>query len=128
MIIDDKITDQKLQYHTNMLTISALSSDIIDKQKQQGRVIEQAKFAYFPLGKSLENQTKTMEDQGGKQITAIESRTEKQLLQTDQKSIAALFSKDILAEEALDKLIKIIKIEKEVNRDDLIFKTDNKKG
>lgn len=77
MIIDDKITDQKLQYHTNMLTISALSSDIIDKQKQQGRVIEQAKFAYFPLGKSLENQTKTMEDQGGKQITAIESRTEK---------------------------------------------------
>ena len=34
-----------------------------------------------------------MEDQGGKQITAIESRTEKQLLQTDQKPIAFVFKR-----------------------------------
>ena len=44
------------------------------------------------------------------------------------KNQLPLFSKDILTEEAIDELIKIIKIEKEVNRDDLIFKTDNKKG
>ena len=51
MIIDDKITDQKLQYDTNMLTkVSALSSGIIDKQEYQDRVLQQAKFAYFPLG------------------------------------------------------------------------------
>ena len=30
-------------------------------------IIEQAKFNYSPLGKSLENQTKTIKDQGEKQ-------------------------------------------------------------
>ena len=48
-----------------------------------------------------------IEDQGGKQIKAIESRAEKQLLHTDQKSIAALFSRHILTEEAIDELIKL---------------------
>ena len=38
-----------------------------------------------------------------------------------------MFSKDFLTEEAIDELIKITKIEKEVNRDDLIYKTSNKK-
>ena len=33
----------------------------------EGRIIEQAKFNYSPLGKSLENQTKTIKDQGEKQ-------------------------------------------------------------
>ena len=86
---------------------TALSSDIIDKQEYHDRVIEQAKFAYFPLVKSLEKQAKMIEDQGGKQIKAIESRAEKQLLHTDQKSIAALFSRHILTEEAIDELIKL---------------------
>ena len=35
-------------------------------------MIEQAQFAYFPLGKAFEKQTKTIEDQGKKQIKAIE--------------------------------------------------------
>ena len=33
----------------------------------ESRIIEQAKFNYSPLGKSLENQTKTIKDQGEKQ-------------------------------------------------------------
>ena len=33
----------------------------------QGRVIEQAKFAYSPLGKPFERQIQTIEDQGEKQ-------------------------------------------------------------
>ena len=36
------------------------------------RMIEQAKFAKFPLGKAFEKQTKTNEDQEEKQINAIE--------------------------------------------------------
>ena len=36
------------------------------------RMIEQAKFAKFPLGKAFERQTKTNEDQEEKQINAIE--------------------------------------------------------
>ena len=38
----------------------------------QRRVIEQARFTYSSLGKNLEKQTKTVEDQGKKQIAAIE--------------------------------------------------------
>ena len=35
-------------------------------------MIEQAQFAYSPLGKAFEKQTKAIEDQGKKQIKAIE--------------------------------------------------------
>ena len=58
--------------------ISALSSGKIDKYElitneeilspDQRRVIEQAKFAYSPLGKDFEKQTKTIEEQGKKQV------------------------------------------------------------
>ena len=36
-------------------------------------MIEQAKFIYYPLGKAFEKQTKTTEDQGRKQIEAIQN-------------------------------------------------------
>ena len=68
MTIDDKIRDEKLQYDLNKeaAKISALSSGKIDKYEylkgeeilppDQRRVIEQAKFAYSPLGKAFEKQ------------------------------------------------------------------------
>ena len=37
----------------------------------QQQIIEQAKFTYSPLGKSFEKETKTIEDQGKKQIDAL---------------------------------------------------------
>ena len=64
---------EKLQYDINReaAKISALSSGKIDKYEyltgdeilpfDQRRVIEQAKFAYSPLGKAFEKQTKTIE-------------------------------------------------------------------
>ena len=70
MTIDDKIRDGKLQYdfNTEVAKISASSSEKIDKYEyltveeilpsDQRRVIEQAKFTYSPLGKSLENKQK----------------------------------------------------------------------
>ena len=39
----------------------------------QRQIIEQAKFAYSPLGKAFEKQTKTIECQGEKEIKAIEN-------------------------------------------------------
>ena len=36
----------------------------------QKQVIEQAKFTFSPLGKDFEQQTKTIEDQGEKQVNA----------------------------------------------------------
>ena len=78
MRIADKIRDEKLQYDINReaAKILALSSWKIDKYEyladeetlpsDQRRVIEPAKFTYSYLGKALEDQTKTMEDQGKK--------------------------------------------------------------
>ena len=39
----------------------------------QQQIIEQTKFTYSPLGKAFEKQIKTIEDQGKKQIDALES-------------------------------------------------------
>ena len=66
MNIDDKIRNEKLQYHLNReaAKILALSSgkihkyeyltgeDILPPNKQQ--IIEQAKFTYSPFGKNFE--------------------------------------------------------------------------
>ena len=75
MTTDDKIRNEKLQYDLNreLAQISALPSGKIDKYEyptgeeilplDSGRVIEQAKFNYTPLGKAFEKQTKMIEDQ-----------------------------------------------------------------
>ena len=74
MTIDDKIWDEKKQYDVNReaAKVSALSSGKIDKYEflivkeilpsDQSRIIEQAKFAYSPLGKAVEKQIQIMED------------------------------------------------------------------
>ena len=88
MTIEDQIKDEKLQYDINReaAKISALSSGKIDKYEyvtgeeilppNQQQIIEQAKFTYSPLGKAFEKQTKTIEDQGEKQMKAIQSNKE----------------------------------------------------
>ena len=80
MTLEDQIRDENLQYDINRETakISALSSGKIDKYEyltgeeilpsNQQQITEQAKFTYSPLGKAFEKQTKTIEDQGEKQI------------------------------------------------------------
>ena len=80
MTIDDKIREEKLQYDINReaAKISGLSSGKIDKQENltgeeilpsnQRQIIEQAKLAYSPLGKTFEKQTKMIEYQGEKQM------------------------------------------------------------
>ena len=76
MTIDDQIRDENLQYDINKeaAKISALSSgklhkyeyltgkDILPSNQQQ--LIEQTKFMYSPLGKALDKQIKTIEEQG----------------------------------------------------------------
>ena len=83
MTINDQIRDEKLQYDINReaAKISALSSGKIHKYEyltgedilpsNQQQIIEQTKFTYSPLQKAFEKQTKTIEDQGEKQIDAL---------------------------------------------------------
>ena len=89
--------EEKLQYNINReaAKISALSSGKIDKYEyltgeeilpsNQQQIIEQAKFTYYPLGKAFEKQTKTIEDQGTNQISAIKE-SGKQILESNEVS------------------------------------------
>ena len=84
MTINDQIRDEKLQYDINReaAKISALSwgkihkyeyytgEDILPSNQQQ--IIEQSKFTYSPSGKAFEKLVKTIEDQGQKQVKALE--------------------------------------------------------
>ena len=84
MTIVDQIRDEKLQYDITRKAakISALSSNKIGKYEyltgeeilpsNQKQIIEQAKFTYSPLGKAFEKQIKIIEDQGKKQVEALE--------------------------------------------------------
>ena len=93
MTIEDQIKDEKLQYDINReaAKISALSSGKIDKYEyltgeeilpsNQQQIIQQAKFNYSPLGNALQKQIKTIEDQGKKQVKAIQDN--KQIVNKD---------------------------------------------
>ena len=86
MTIEDQIKDEKLQYDINReaAKISALSTGKLDKYEyltgkeivpsNQQQIIQQAKFNYSPLGKAIEKQRKTIENQGEKQVKAIQDK------------------------------------------------------
>ena len=102
MTIDDKIKDEKLPYDNNReaAEISALLSGKIDKYKYltgEG-IIEQANFTYFPLGKAFEKQIKTIEEQGKKQVEALEVLKPEENKE-DVKSAEGLFPKWIRTNE-----------------------------
>ena len=70
-------------------------------------MIEQAKFTYSPLGKALEKQTKTIEDQSEKKTKVIKIGVKGQILDTYLKSSTDLFSKKKLSEKAMCELTKL---------------------
>ena len=85
MTINEQIKDEKLQYDINREApkISSLSSGKIQKYEyltgedilpsNQQQIIQQAKFTYSLLEKAFEKQIKTIEDQGKKQVDALEN-------------------------------------------------------
>ena len=127
MTIEDQIKDEKLQYDINReaAKISALSSGKIDKYEyltgeeilpsNQQQIIEQAKFTYSPLGKAFEKQIKTIEDQGEKQIKAIQNNTR-------EAPIKNVIPENILNDEAKKEIDKITEIEKIVDREKLVYR------
>ena len=125
MTIDDQIRDEKLQHDFNRKSamILALSSNKIDKYEyitgegilpsNRQKIMEQAKFTYFPLGKALEKQTKTVEDQGEKQVKASQDLKLKEQI----KSIERIFSEGY----------KIVEIKNEINKIEEYEKKKKKK-
>ena len=132
MTINDQIRDEKLHYDINReaVKISALPSGKIHKYEyitgedmlpsNQQQITEQAKFTYSPLGKAFEKQTKTIEDQGQKQVGALNTL----------KSNKKLTTEDVIRKNALNndgakkELDKIKEIEKNVDREKLVYETN----
>ena len=95
------------------------------KRSNQQQIIEQAKFTYSPLGKALQKQTKSIEDQGKKQIKAIQDKRSIKSIEKFNYDIndspLALKEKEIynkLTEESFEKMNNL---DKKVNNK-LLFK------
>ena len=83
MTVDDKIKDEKLKCNIKRKAtkIIVFSSGKVNEYEyfrgeeillsDQSRIIKQAKFTYSPLGKAFQKPTKTIEDQGIKQVEAL---------------------------------------------------------
>ena len=133
MTIEDQIKDEKLQCDINIeaAKISALSSGKLDKYEyltgeeklpsNQQQIIQQAEFNYSPLGKALEKQRKTIEDQGEKQVVALES-----LKDSDKKlpPIKDFIPMENLNPEIINEIIE--EMEKKVDRNRMVYKGTNK--
>ena len=114
MTIDNKIKNEILQYDLNreVAKILALSSGKIDNieilPSDQSRTIKLAKFTYSPLSKAFEKQIKANEEQGKKQVEALE------VLKpiTQKLTIEHAIPKHTLSEETITELNEIKEIEK----------------
>ena len=98
--------------------------DVLPSNQQQ--IIEQARFAYSPLGKAFEKQIKTIEDQGEKQIKAIQDQG--QIKTIKKYAFDAEFTpiiskqKEIFNELVDERREKITDLDKKVNSGDLIYR------
>ena len=92
--------------------------DILPSNQQQ--IIEQARFTNSPLGNVFERQLKAIEDQGEKQVEALNT-----LKSSNKLAIENVIPKNALINDETKKgLDKIKEIEKNVNREKLIYETD----
>ena len=135
MTIEDQIKDEKLQYDINReaAKISALSSGKLDKYEylsgeeilpsNQQQIIQQAKFNYSPLGKAIEKQRRTIEDQGKKQVKTIQDNKQLVNINKDYYKDKLLLSKerDIFKDIFNKRFNKIEEMNNEIDYDDLDY-------
>ena len=99
MILIDKQLEYQLYHLVKFINMNYLTGeDMLPSNQQQ--IIEQARFTYSPLGKAFEKQRKTIEDQGQKQVDALES------LKTKEQTKAITYDDESLEqkEESYNKL------------------------
>ena len=134
MTIEDKIKDENLQYDINkeVANISALSSGKLDKYEfltgeeiipsNQHQIIQQAKFNYSPLGKALEKQRKTIEDQGEKQVKAIQDKQIVNINKNDYKDKLLLSKEREIFKDIYNKRIdRIEELNNKIDNDNLNY-------
>ena len=72
MILMEKQLKYQLNHQENFTNMNILLVKIY-YYLINNKIIEQARFTYSPLGKAFEKQIKTIEDQGKKQVDALEN-------------------------------------------------------
>ena len=140
MNIEDQIKDENLQYDINReaAKISALSSGKLDKYEyltgeeilpsNQKQIIQQAKFNYSPLGKALEKQRKTIEDQGEKHVKAIQDKQIVNIDKDDYKNKLLLSKeREIFKDICNKRLDKIEELNNKIDYDNLQYIIYSKK-
>ena len=140
MTIEDQIKDEKLQYDINReaAKISALSSGKIHKYEyltgeeilpsNQQQIIQQAKFTYSSLGKAFEKQIKTIEDQGKKQVKAIQDKQIVNINKDDYKDKLLLSKEREIFKDIYNKrLDKIEELNNKIDYDNLEYAVYSKK-
>ena len=112
--------------------ISVLSSGKLDKYEyltgeeivpsNLEQIIQQAKFSYSPLGKALEKQRKTIEDQGEKQVRAIQDKQIVNINKDDYKDKLLLSKeREIFKDIYNKKLDKIEELNNKIDYDNLKY-------
>ena len=89
----------------------------------QQQIIQQAKFTYYPLGKAFEKQIKTIEDQGKKQVKAIQDKQLVNINNNDDYKDKLLLSKEreIFKDIYNKRLDKIEELNNKSNYDNLEY-------
>ena len=105
----------------NMTLIEKLCEEILLSNQQQ--IIQQAKFYYSPLEKAIEKQRKTIEDQGKKQVKAIQDNKQLVNINKDDYKDKLLPSKEreIVKDISNKKLNKIEGLNNKIDYDDLDY-------
>ena len=85
MILIERLQKYQLYHQVKLISMNTYltGEEILLAGKQQ--MIEQAKFTYSALGKAFEKQTKTIVDQGKKQVEALANLRPKETKLTEAK-------------------------------------------
>ena len=84
-----KYQDYHLEKLISLNTLQVTKYYLLIKEERK-----QSKFTYSPLGKAFENQTKTIEEQGKKQVDALKALTKEEL-----ESVEGLFPNNMINDE-----------------------------
>ena len=142
MTINNQIRDVKLRFNIDReaAKISALTSDKFNKYEyltgeeilpsKEQQITKQAKITYSPLRKAFEKKIKTIEDQGKKQIKAIQDqrqvKTIRKYVYDFEETQLILKQKEIFNELANKRHGEIEELDNIVKPDNLVYKYTDK--
>ena len=107
------ILTEKQQKYQHYHPVKLINTNILWAKKywhfDQSRIIKQAKFAYYPLGKDSENRTEKIAEQGKQQIKALEVFKSEENKEEEIKPVEGLFSKVMRTNEIKNEIDEIKK-------------------